>query len=147
MKGEIMSENQQIIEEIRSFTRFFTVKMGIINPKYLNTEFSITEIRVLYELYEREDETAIHLSELLNIDKSYMSRILKKFEKNNLVLKKTSKVDKRLQILNLTPKGEIIVDDLINRTNFQISEMLRYISLEQSQIISSAMRTIIENFD
>lgn len=142
-----MSENQQIIEEIRSFTRFFTVKMGIINPKYLNTEFSITEIRVLYELYEREDETAIHLSELLNIDKSYMSRILKKFEKNNLVLKKTSKVDKRLQILNLTPKGEIIVDDLINRTNFQISEMLRYISLEQSQIISSAMRTIIENFD
>lgn len=142
-----MSENQQIIEEIRSFTRFFTVKMGILNPKYLNTEFSITEIRVLYELYEREDETAIHLSELLNIDKSYMSRILKKFEKNNLVLKKTSKVDKRLQILNLTPKGEIIVDDLINRTNFQISEMLRYISLEQSQIISSAMRTIIENFD
>lgn len=142
-----MSENQQIIEEIRSFTRFFTVKMGILNPKYLNTEFSITEIRVLYELYEREDETAIHLSELLNIDKSYMSRILKKFEKNNLVLKKTSKVDKRLQILNLTPKGEITVDNLINRTNFQISEMLRYISLEQSQIISSAMRTIIENFD
>ncbi|MCF1622199.1 MarR family winged helix-turn-helix transcriptional regulator [Tetragenococcus koreensis] len=134
------------IEDIREFNRFFTVLMDGLNLRYLDTEFSITEFRVLYELNLKSEITANQLIDMLKIDKSYMSRILKKFEKNQLISKESFLTDKRFQILRLTSQGQEVADQLINLTNHQIEVLIEPLSMEQCCQISNAMKTIMKNF-
>lgn len=74
--------------KIRSFNRFYTAHLDILSQHYLDSEYSLTEIRILYEISESKMITAQKITEILNLDKGYLSRILKRFLKENLIEKK-----------------------------------------------------------
>jgi DNA-binding MarR family transcriptional regulator len=78
---------------------------GVINQHILQSGFSLTEARILYELSTQGSVTANQLAARLKIDKSYMSRILAKFARDELITKKMSEEDKRALLLELTTKG------------------------------------------
>ncbi|MDQ7093477.1 MarR family transcriptional regulator [Desulfosporosinus sp. PR] len=71
-----------LIDHIREFNRFYTNVLGLLNQHYLS-DFSLTEARILFDLSDLGCCTANALSSRLNIDKSYMSRIIKRFEKKD----------------------------------------------------------------
>ena len=49
------------IGAIRHFNRFYTRQFGVLQQTLLESPFSLTEVRVLYELAQREFSTAAEL--------------------------------------------------------------------------------------
>lgn len=117
--------NIQHIKELRTFNRFYTNIIGLLDMHILNSDYSLPEVRVMYELYHNTALTASDIITQFDIDKSYLSRILKKFEKNNLIRKVDSKTDKRAVVLHLSAKGKKEFENLNNASDKQIENLLK----------------------
>ena len=132
------------IENIRSFNRFYTKHLGLFNKEILNTSCTLTESRILYEINERENCIANEIANDLNIDRSYMSRILNGFIKKELIIKTASTMDHRKQILSLTGKGQELLDEINKQSDVQIRELLSGLSYEDIAMIEKSMNIIQE---
>jgi DNA-binding MarR family transcriptional regulator/GNAT superfamily N-acetyltransferase len=130
------------IEAVRSFNRFYTKQIGVLREGLLESPFSLTEVRVLYELAHRDSPTATELSGELNLDAGYLSRILRSFEERGLISRTPSGTDGRQSHLCLTKKGEKEFAPLNARANDEIAVLLgKLTSAEQNRLIA-AMQTI-----
>ncbi len=98
-------QRDAVISDIRGFNRFYTNILGLLDKHILESDFSLTEGRILFELQEIGPSMANTLSQRLNIDKSYLSRILAKFEMNGLIEKEVSGDDSRAYVIRLSEKG------------------------------------------
>jgi len=114
------TEIDERIAAIRGFNRFYTPLIGLLNEGYLESPFSLTQVRVLYELAHREKTTASELCKELRLDAGYLSRILRGFRKRSLIEQKPSKADGRQNILRLTRRGRQVFAPLDRRSHDQI---------------------------
>lgn len=112
------------VEEIKHFNRFYTNVMGILNLYNDKVKYSATEAMVLYEINTVQDCTAAYLSEAFGMDKGYISRILKRFEKEKLIDKTPSEQDRRLLFLDLTKEGEEVLDYLADRASDRVRGLI-----------------------
>ena len=83
------------IARIRAFNRHNTQAKGLVSRTYLDSGMTMTEVRVLYELSVAPDTTARALSEALGLDEGHLSRILKRFERDGLLVRRPSTRDAR----------------------------------------------------
>jgi DNA-binding MarR family transcriptional regulator/GNAT superfamily N-acetyltransferase len=90
----------------RRFNRIYTRYIGTLNEGLLNSEFSLPEARVLYELAMRSCPKASEIAEALGMDPAYLSRLLTKFDQNKLLRRTTSQQDGRSTELMLTARGK-----------------------------------------
>lgn len=114
----------QSAEAVRRFNRLYTKKIGILGDRYLRSPFSLTEVRVLYELAHRDDMTASELGKELELDAGYLSRILRGFEERGFVKKTRSQSDGRQSLLSLTNHGRNASAELNQRSHDDIGAML-----------------------
>lgn len=105
MRKDSLTDDTQV-DAIRAFNRFYTRQLGLLEEKLLASPFSLTEVRVLYELAHRERLTAADLVRDLGIDPGYLSRIVRKFKTQGLVTTRPSPSDRRQSILCLAQAGE-----------------------------------------
>jgi DNA-binding MarR family transcriptional regulator/GNAT superfamily N-acetyltransferase len=127
---------------VRRFNRFWTRRIGVLREEYLESPFSLTEVRVLYELAHREDTTASELGKELGLDKGYLSRILRGFEERGLIAKKPSETDGRRSLLRLTEGGQEAFVPLDARSREDVGAMLEALSAAEQDRLVGAMRTI-----
>ncbi len=93
------------IADIQGFNKVYQNLMKQIDSAILETGYSLTEKDVLLEISKTERCTANILIQQLNIDRSYMSRMLAKFEKRGLIEKTPSLTDSRIRYIRLTELG------------------------------------------
>lgn len=141
-RGDKMNNRQDVIEHIREFNRFYTVCMGILNKHFLNTDYSTTETRILFELISHKECTAKYLTKKLHIDKGYVSRIMKSFERKNLICKSVDPYDHREYLIQLTSKGQQETLMLIQQTNHQIEDLISHLNTKECDEICQAMDLI-----
>src|SRR5580658_1515009 len=79
----------------RRFNRMYTRYIGTLNEGLLNSNYSLAEARVLYELATRPAPGAKAISEELGMDPGYLSRLLAKFQRAGLMKRKASRRDGR----------------------------------------------------
>lgn len=137
-----MSFKNETVERIRQFNRFYTPIIGILNDKYIESCFSVSEARILFELKNNTGCGQKYLVETLNIDKSYLSRIIKKFEKLSLINKEISSKDARTVVLSLTKKGLDVADTLIETTNMQINSLISSLNKKECENLCIALNTV-----
>ncbi len=142
-----MEREKFIISRFREFNRFYTVLIGTLNKHFLGTDYSLTETRVLFELISNNDCKANDLVDILNIDKSYMSRIILSFEKKGLLEKHCSYNDRRANILSLTEYGKKTVNELLSFTNHQIADLVSPLTEKEAIEVIRAMDTITKYLD
>jgi DNA-binding MarR family transcriptional regulator len=137
-----MTQNRQLIDRIRSFNRFYTNIIGLLDQHFLDSPFSLTEGRVLYEICNIQDCSAKKIRESTVIDEGYLSRILDSFVKRGLIKKTRSTTDGRLWIIVPTEKGKMEFANLNESSNRLISHMIENLSEEERTDLLNRMEEI-----
>jgi DNA-binding MarR family transcriptional regulator/N-acetylglutamate synthase-like GNAT family acetyltransferase len=134
----------QAIAEVRAFNRFYTNLIGVLDEGLVDSPFSVTEARVLYELAHGAPTEVAELRRVLDVDSGYLSRILARFEESGLVRKQPSTSDARKRVIALTAQGRKAFAALDDNTVDQISGLLDGVTEVDARRLTAAMATIRE---
>lgn len=137
-----MSNKSQVVSDIRSFNRFYTGMIGLLNQHILDSNLSLSEVRVLYEIGQLGKCTAGQLISILKIDGGYLSRMLKKFEKNGWLTRQQSTADGRTFFLHLSASGKKMLAGLEEKSTGEIRTLTAPLSEKQQLQVAGAMKTI-----
>ena len=129
------------IKAVRSFNRFYTQRIGVLDP-YLGSQFSLTEVRVLYELAHRDQPTATELGRDLSLDAGYLSRILRRFESKGWLARVPSPADARQSLLRLTEAGHAVFAPLQQQSRDEAAALLAALAPGDQRKVVGAMATV-----
>jgi DNA-binding MarR family transcriptional regulator/N-acetylglutamate synthase-like GNAT family acetyltransferase len=130
------------IETVRSFNRRWTEVLGLLDQGLLETEHSLAEARVLFELAQQGSWERAALRERLGMDASFLSRVLRRLEERGLLVSTTSDVDGRALDLELTDSGRSAFADLDRRSADQIDRLLAPLTAEQVATLTESMTVV-----
>src|SRR5262245_22399439 len=131
------------IETVRAFDRFYTQRIGVLEDGYLDSPFSLAQVRVLYELAHRVAPTASEVGRDLGLDAGYLSRILRGFERAGLLEKQPAVADGRQRLLSLTTRGCDALAPLETASRDQIAALLSNLSPTAQRRLVEAMKDIM----
>ena len=137
-----MQKNNQRTDLVRRFNRFYTKQIGVLQESLLDSGYSLTEVRVLYELAHGNSLTAKKLGKELALDAGYLSRILTNFEQRNLLEREVAESDGRQILLRLTRRGNDEFAQLDNNARLQIDALLKNVPESSQNDLVAAMNTI-----
>lgn len=135
----------QLVERagiVRGFNRFYTHQIGVLQEHLLQSDFSLTEIRVMYELSSRGDLTSADLCQMLSLDAGYLSRLTSGLEKNRLIQKVRSPTDARAVLLHLSDLGRAVLAPLEQQTQNEVIALLDALPDAQQRQLTGAMQRI-----
>jgi DNA-binding MarR family transcriptional regulator/GNAT superfamily N-acetyltransferase len=130
------------IQAVRRFNRFYTRQIGVLNEHLLESKFSLTEVRVLYELAHRDLVAAGELCCDLGLDRGYLSRILQNFQAQEWIQTAESSEDRRRVLLSLTAKGRKVFSPLDRGSSREVASLLSQLSIAQQTKLLAAMSDI-----
>jgi DNA-binding MarR family transcriptional regulator/GNAT superfamily N-acetyltransferase len=130
------------IDAVRAFNRFYTGRMGLLRTAYLDSPYSLTEARVLFEIGQTQGRTATQIGAALSLDAGYLSRMMKRFEREGLLRRIPFPTDRRLFELHLTEAGNAVLTSLEERANHAVDDMLGTASQAEREALAAAMTTI-----
>ena len=135
------------IAAVRGFNRFYTRQIGVLRRTYLDSRYSLGEMRVLYEIahgpaLNGRAPTASDIGRALDLDAGYLSRVLRNFEKRGLVRRTASASDARQSHLELSARGQETFAPLEDRSQRDTSAMLGKLEPADQARLVAAMTTI-----
>ena len=134
--------SEQNVESVRAFNRLYTARIGVLEDGLLQSPFSLTEVRVLYELAHRESALANVIGRALHLDAGYLSRILKGFERRGYVERQRSDSDRRSNVLSLTRAGREVFAPLDQRSHEEAAALLDTFAVPDQQRFLNSMSVI-----
>ncbi|PIF10926.1 bifunctional helix-turn-helix transcriptional regulator/GNAT family N-acetyltransferase [Janthinobacterium sp. 13] len=139
MQADQLGERTEIV---RRFNRFYTRQIGVLHEHLLDSAFSLTEVRILYELAHREQLTSADLCRELGLNAGYLSRVIAGFEKQGLIAKTRSPTDARAARLQLTGQGQRTLAPLVDASRREVAAMLERLPPTAQQELVAAMEQI-----
>jgi DNA-binding MarR family transcriptional regulator/N-acetylglutamate synthase-like GNAT family acetyltransferase len=135
-------ETREQVEAVRRFNRFYTQMIGVLQEGHLESPFSLTEVRLLYEIAHRTDPTASEIARDLGLDAGYLSRILRAFEQKGLVERARSESDGRRSHLSLTEEGRVTFAPLNAQAHDDVASLLARLTAADRGRLVEAMERI-----
>jgi len=132
------------IDKIRSFNRFYTNILGLLDNHILKSDFSLPEARIMFELFRNKRLTASEIVQQIQIDKGYLSRIIRKFVKIGIIVVSPSQTDKRAANISLSKSGIKKFQQLNTASNDQISNIVVQLDRRDVILLLNCMQNIQE---
>jgi DNA-binding MarR family transcriptional regulator/GNAT superfamily N-acetyltransferase len=129
------------VKAVRAFNRFYTQRIGVLR-RYLDTDFTLTEVRVLYELAHRPPLAARDLVRELDLDAGYLSRILRRFEQQGWIAREAAPHDARQWLLRLTEAGYATFAPLQQKSRDETAALLATVPTAARPRLIEAMQTV-----
>lgn len=142
MASTALADGDRQIAAIRAFNRFYTRQIGLLDESLLESGFSLTEMRLLYELAHRDGPTAADLCRDLGLDAGYLSRVLSRLEARGLVRRRPSPEDGRQSPLALTAAGRKAFAPVEKATCEQIAALIAPLPAPERERLVKAMATV-----
>ncbi len=136
--------NSKAIKAMRAFNRFYTNIIGVVDRHILHSPYSLTEVRILYEIFHDPICTARKIKKILQVDEGYLSRTIDKLIKRGLITRKQSPSDGRVFVLSLSKKGEATFLKLNEQSEASVAAILEHLTPEEKNEIMSLMRRLQE---
>ena len=137
-----MSVDTEHLEAVRSFSRFYTKRIGLLAEGIVDSPYSVSEARLLYELAQRDTSTLGEVARALALDAGYVSRLVHGLQGRGLVKKARSTTDRRRLVLRLSAKGRTTYERLNAGSRAQISAMMRDVHPDKRAEVVSSMGVI-----
>jgi DNA-binding MarR family transcriptional regulator/GNAT superfamily N-acetyltransferase len=135
------------VATVREFSRFYTRRLGTLDEGLLDTPWTLTEARVVFELAQAPSTDMAALRTKLAIDSGYLSRLLAKFDAAGLITRTASATDARRQSLSLTAAGRKLFRTLNERSNRQVAQLLLPLAAPARESLVGAMRAVMRGLD
>jgi DNA-binding MarR family transcriptional regulator/N-acetylglutamate synthase-like GNAT family acetyltransferase len=130
------------VKAVRAFNRFYTQRIGVLK-RYLDTDFTLTEVRVLYEVaHHAGEKTASDLVRELALDAGYLSRILRRFETQGWLLREPAPYDARQSFLRLTEAGYATFAPLQQKSRDETAELIASVQPPARPRLIEALDTV-----
>lgn len=126
---------------MRAFNRFYTQRIGVLK-RYLDMDYSLTEVRVLYELAHRRHCTATELGRELDLDAGYLSRILRRFEQRGWIAREAATHDARQSILRMTDEGHAAFEPMQHKSRQETAALIATVPPAARPRLMDAMTTL-----
>lgn len=139
-------KRNDMVTEIRGFNRFYTNILGLLDRHIIDSGYSLTEARILFEISKVDTCTANQLCSILKIERSYMSKIIHKFEKSLLISRCVSGADSRNMEIRLTEKGMSVFHELNDQANKQIEDLLADFTDKDCENLMNGIRSVKKYF-
>ena len=130
------------IHAIRKFNRFYTNFLGLLNETLMSSPLTLTEGRILYEIDGLTNCRAKELIDILNLDRGYMSRVLKRLERIGLIYRAADSGDKRVRTIKLTDDGKMLLQNINRDASQLIGGIVKTLSRTERKVLVSAMQDI-----
>lgn len=116
--------------------------------KSVNTDYTRTEKMVIFILREKGKQNMGQLSTMFNIPNSTTNFIVKKLKKNHLVKTINNEQDKRIVEVNLTEKGKVVAEEILENIDQRLKKLLEKIELYlQKKMTSEEMKVVSKALD
>lgn len=130
------------VAAIRRFNRFYTRRIGALDEAHLGAPFGLAEGRVLYEIAQADDLTPKALAAETGLDAGYLSRILKRFERDGFTERARSAQDGRSVTIRLNPQGRAAYEDLRRVAEGAVEGMIAGLSEAERGELTTALATV-----
>ncbi|PWK92004.1 bifunctional helix-turn-helix transcriptional regulator/GNAT family N-acetyltransferase [Fulvimonas soli] len=129
-------------EALRRFNRFYTRRIGVLDEGLLDSPYTLTQARVLYELAQRGQAAASEIGQALGLDAGYLSRILRGFAAQGLLARKPAPDDRRRTMLSLTAAGRRAFARLDRRSRAQATALLAGLAPAARRRLLGSLRSV-----
>jgi DNA-binding MarR family transcriptional regulator/GNAT superfamily N-acetyltransferase len=130
------------VAAVRRFNRFYTRRIGVLDEGHLGEPYVLAETRVLYEIAHAQPVTSKAVIAATGLDAGYLSRILKRFDREGLIVRQTLAADRRSVTLSLTPAGRTVFERLQRRTVGQVEALIGGLTGAQRARLTGAMAEV-----
>jgi DNA-binding MarR family transcriptional regulator/N-acetylglutamate synthase-like GNAT family acetyltransferase len=130
------------VATVRAFNRFYTGIIGVLGEGLLETPYSLTEARVIFELAQRDTTELAELRRALGIDAGYLSRMLARFEADGIATRERSSTDGRRQVVRLTDAGRKTFRTLDQRAADDVRALLGQLPEDDRRRLVGGMEAI-----
>lgn len=130
------------IEAVRRFNRLYTREIGLLRKNFLDTPWTLGEMRILFEIANGDGVTASGVARALDLDTAYVSRLLSTFEKRGLLVRTPKTDDGRQMVLSLTAAGREAFGPANRRQIAEVEGMLTRLPAADRRRLTDAMATI-----
>ncbi len=127
------SATRDAIDDVRSFNRFYTRVIGVLEEGVVETAYSLPEARVLFELAQADEREVAEVRRALDVDAGYLSRMLARLESQELVERRRSERDARRQLVQLTPRGRAEFGELDARSSEQVHGLVSGLGADEQR--------------
>jgi DNA-binding MarR family transcriptional regulator/GNAT superfamily N-acetyltransferase len=126
------------VAALRAFTRFYTRFAGALDAHYMDSDLSLAEARLLYEIANRDAPLAAALQADLGLDAGYVSRILRRFQAKSWIARGRG-ADARARPISLTDAGRRVFAALDARTRAEVAGRIERLSGGERETLVAAL--------
>lgn len=134
-----MNINLLLVEEIRAIARTLVRELGFMGGDFAGTDLSPSAVHALIEI-ERGDVTARDLGALLHLEKSTISRMLRRLVQSGDVQETAGEDDASVKRLSLTATGKTRVAAIHDFARAQVFDALGRLQPGQGDTVLQGMR-------
>ena len=132
------------IAAVRRFNRFHTRLVGALNDRMLGSDYSLSQLRILYEIANAPGDAPPAATELagdLAMDAGYLSRLLSGMERDGLIERAPAPENAKRLTLSLTAQGRAVFNGLNAASAREVADLLKGLTeREQAQLVGAMSR-------
>lgn len=131
--------DQSLIDDIRAASRLMVRELGFMEQTLAATDYPPSAVHTILEIGTRGPLTSADLSDILHLEKSSVSRLVRKLIDCGELKETVDADDARIKQLSLTPKGRRTLSDLHDFGRRQVSGALERLSDAERRIVRDGL--------
>lgn len=139
MPAANLALNVALIDDIRAASRQMVRELGFMEATLAATDYPPSAVHTILEIGARGPMTSVQLAEILHLEKSSVSRMVRKLVECGELKETSDTHDARIKLLSLTPKGRRTLAALHDFGRRQVAGALARLTETERKIVREGL--------